>query len=178
MKRTVQGYAVLAAILLLAACSTLDRSEAPAVSSKAPWVLLPFANLTETPLAGSRAEAVAESVLRAQGVAKLRRYPAALQQEALFEPGDRKQFEAALEWARAEGARYALTGSVEEWRYKVGVDGEPAVGIAVSIIDVPTGETLWSGVGAKAGWSRDSLAAVAQQLMRKLISDGLSASKD
>ena len=59
MKRTVQGYAVLAAILLLAACSTLDRSEAPAVSSKAPWVLLPFANLTETPLAGSRAEATA-----------------------------------------------------------------------------------------------------------------------
>ena len=163
MKRTVQGFAVMAAILLLAACSTLDRSEAPVLSSKAQWVLLPFANFTETPLAGSRAEAVAEGVLRAQGVAKLRRYPAALQQEALFEP---------------EGARYALTGSVEEWRYKVGVDGEPAVGIAVSIIDVPTGETLWSGVGAKAGWSRDSLAAVAQQLMRKLIGDGLSARKD
>jgi len=121
---------------------------------------------------------VAEGVLRAQGIARLRRYPAALQQEALFEAGDRRQAEAALDWARAEGARYALSGSVEEWRYKVGVDGEPAVGIAVAIIDVASGETLWSGVGAKAGWSRDALAAVAQQLLRKLIGDGLSARKD
>lgn len=178
MKRIVRSFAALAAILLLAACTTLDRSEAPAVSSKAQWALLPFANHTETPLAGSRAEAIAEGVLRAQGIAKLKRYPAALQQEALFEPGDRKQLEAALEWARGEGARYALTGSVEEWRYKVGVDGEPAVGLAVSILDVQTGETLWTGVGAKAGWSRDSLAAVAQQLMRSLISSGLSARQD
>ena len=178
MKRIVQGFAALAAILLLVACSTLDSSQPPAVSRQAAWVLLPFANLTETPLAGSRAEAVAEGVLRAQGIARLRRYPAALQQEALFEAGDRRQAEAALEWARAEGARYALSGSVEEWRYKVGVAGEPAVGIAVAIIDVASGETLWSGVGAKAGWSRDALAAVAQQLLRKLIGDGLSARKD
>ena len=178
MKHIVQRIATLAAILLLAACATLDRSEAPAISGKAAWALLPFANHTETPLAGSRAEAIAEGVLRAQGIAKLKRYPAALQQEALFEPGDRKQLEAALDWARSDGARYALTGSVEEWRYKVGVDGEPAVGIAVSIIDVHSGETLWTGVGAKAGWSRDSLAAVAQQLMRSLISSGLSARQD
>ena len=88
------------------------------------------------------------------------------------------RIEEAMVWARQQKYDFALTGSVEEWRYKVGVDGEPAVGIAVSIIDVPTGETLWSGVGAKAGWSRDSLAAVAQQLMRKLIGDGLSARKD
>ncbi len=178
MKRLLQRLATMTAILLLTACSTLDRSDAPAVSAKAQWVLLPFANHTETPLAGSRAEAIAEGVLRAQGIARLRRYPASLQAEALFEPADRKQLEAALEWARAEGARYAVTGSVEEWRYKVGVDGEPAVGLAVSIVDVHSGETLWTGVGAKAGWSRDALSGVAQQLMRSLIGAGLSARQD
>ena len=133
---------------------------------------------TETPLAAGRAEATAESLLRANGIGKLRRYPASLQQEALFETGERKPFEASLQWARKEGARYALTGSVDEWRYKVGVDGEPAVGIALSIIDVASGETLWSGAGGKSGWSREALSAVAQQLMRRLIQSGLSARQD
>lgn len=178
MKPLLNRLALLCAALLLAACSTLDRSEAPTVSSKAQWVVLPFANNTETPLAGSRAEAIAENLLRAQGMSKVRRYPAALQQEALFEPGDHKQLEAALAWARDEGAKYALTGSVDEWRYKVGVDGEPAVGLALSIIDVSTGDTLWGGVGGKSGWSREALSAVAQQLMRSLLSSGLSAKQD
>ncbi len=178
MKTLYKYAALLLALTLLTGCSTLDRSEAPALSSKALWVVLPFANNTETPLAGSRAEAIAEGLLRANGISKLRRSPAALQQDALFEPGDRKQLEAGLIWAREEGAKYALTGSVDEWRYKVGVDGEPAVGIALSIIDVASGDTLWNGVGGKSGWSREALSAVAQQLMRSLLTDGLSAKQD
>ena len=163
---------------LFAGCSTLDYAKAPALEPQAQWVVLPFANNTETPLAGSRAEAIAESLLRANGIDKLRRYPSALQQEALFEASDGKQADAALAWAREQGARYALTGSVDEWRYKVGVDGEPAVGLALSIIDVNSGETLWSGAGGRSGWSRESLAAVAQQLMRRLIRAGLAAKRN
>ncbi len=178
MRKQLTLHILLLVTMALAACSTLDRSEAPKVSSKGLWVVLPFANNTETPLAGSRAEAIAEGLLRSNGISKLRRTPASLQQDALFEPGDRTQQESALEWAREQGAHYALTGSVDEWRYKVGVDGEPAVGIALSIIDVPSGETLWSGVGGKSGWSREALSAVAQQLMRSLLDSGLSARQD
>lgn len=175
MKTILTRLTLLLVAALLTACSTLDRSAAPTLSGKALWVVLPFANNTETPLAGNRAEAIAESLLRANGIGKLRRYPAALQQDALFEPGERKQLDAGLAWARAEGAQYALTGSVDEWRYKVGVDGEPAVGIALAIVDVTSGETLWSGVGGKSGWSREALSAVAQQLLRSLLSGGLAA---
>jgi len=178
MKTLLIRLTLLLTLTLLAACSTLDRSEAPTVSSKALWVVLPFANNTETPLAGSRAEAIAEGLLRSRGINKLRRYPAALQQDALFEPGDRKQLDAGLTWAREEGAKYALSGSVDEWRYKVGVDGEPAVGIALAIIDVSSGETLWNGVGGKSGWSREALSAVAQQLIRNLLASGLAARQD
>ncbi len=178
MKPFISRLFLLAGLAFLTACSTLDHSAPPTVSSKALWVVLPFANHTETPLAAGRAEAIAESLLRANGIGKLRRYPASLQQEALFDVGERKPFEAGLDWARKEGARYALTGSVDEWRYKVGVDGEPAVGIALSIIDVTSGETLWSGTGGKSGWSREALSAVAQQLMRSLLQSGLSARQD
>ena len=60
----------------------------------------------------------------------------------------------------------------------MGVDGEPAVGLTLQIIDVATGDTLWSGSGGKSGWSREALSAVAQQLMRRLIQSGLSARQD
>lgn len=178
MTRSYTRLLLLLATLTLAACATVDRSAAPALSGKALWVVLPFANHTETPLAGSRAEAIAEGLLHSHGIARVRRYPAALQQDALFEPADGKQADAALAWAREQGARYALTGSVDEWRYKVGVDGEPAVGVALAIVDVGSGETLWRGVGGKSGWSREALSAVAQQLLRSLLADGLAARQD
>ena len=58
-------------LLLLTACSTMDRGAAPALERQASWVVLPFANHTETPLAGNRAEAIAQALLHAQGVGKV-----------------------------------------------------------------------------------------------------------
>ena len=48
--------------LFLAACSTLDRGAAPELEKKADWTILPFANHTETPMAGMRAEAISEAL--------------------------------------------------------------------------------------------------------------------
>ena len=73
--------------------------------------------------------------------------------------------------------RYALTGAVDEWRYKVGVDGEPAAGVTLRIIDVASGDTLWTGAGGKSGWSREALSAVAQKLIRDLLSTGLASAR-
>ena len=73
--------------------------------------------------------------------------------------------------------RYALLGAVDEWRYKVGVDGEPAAGVTLRIIDVASGDTLWTGAGGKSGWSREALSAVAQKLIRDLLSTGLSSAR-
>ncbi len=75
----------------------------------------------------------------------------------------------ALEWARGERARYALTGAVQEWRYKVGVDGEPAVGISLQLIDVASGQVVWSATGGDSGCSRASLSGTAQKLLRRLL---------
>lgn len=161
-------------LVLLSACSTLDRSQPPVLERPAAWVVLPFANHTETPLAGSRAEAIALALLHAQGVGKVQRYDTNAQQEALFDGGDSKRQQEALEWAREHQVRYALTGAVDEWRYKVGVDGEPAVGVTMQIIDVASGDILWSGAGGKSGWSREALSAVAQKLMRSLLQPGLA----
>lgn len=43
--------------VLLSACSVVDRAPAPKLEAGARWVVLPFANATETPFAGQRAVA-------------------------------------------------------------------------------------------------------------------------
>lgn len=172
MPRFLAILAFLASLAFLAGCSTVDVGRAPQLDANAQWAVLPFANHTETPQAGLRAEAIAENLLRAQwaeGAQALKRYPAGIATETLFEPGERKTQEAALAWARKAGVRYALTGSVDEWRYKVGVDGEPAAGVTLQVLDVASGEVLWAATGARTGWSREALSAVAQQLIRKLL---------
>ena len=174
---TLKVAASALVLCVLAACSTVDRGRAPTLQANAEWTVLPFANHTETPMAGNRAESVAEALLHARGVGKVKRYTSTAQQEALFDAGDNKRQEQALAWAREQGVRYALAGTVDEWRYKVGVDGEPAAGITLQIIDVQSGDILWSGAGGKSGWSREALSAVAQKLIRELLQAGLSGTR-
>ncbi|MDR0226501.1 MAG: penicillin-binding protein activator LpoB [Burkholderiaceae bacterium] len=167
-------FAGLALVGLLSACSTLDRGTAPALDPQASWAVLPFENHTETPMAGNRAAAIAAALLGARGVGPVKRYTADSVQDTLFDNRDAKRREDALAWARGEGVRYALTGAVDEWRYKVGVDGEPAVGVALEIVDVNSGATLWSATGGQSGWSREALSAVGQKLIRNLLGTGLA----
>lgn len=180
MKKYGLRFAILAAAglaFLLGACTTLDVGHAPAFEQNARWAVLPFVNHTETPQAGLRAEMIAESLLRSGTGVAIKRYPDQLNQETLFEPMPRKQTEAALEWARSEEIRYALAGSIEEWRYKVGIDGEPAVGITLQVIDVASGNVIWSATGGSTGWSRDALSAVAQKLTRKLLAPVIAGAR-
>ncbi len=159
------------AALVVGACATSIQStdQQNPLDAQAKWVLLPLANNTGTPQAALSAEAMLEHLLRRRGMVALATYPATLSQDTLFEPTERKVSEEAQKWAREQGARYAVTGSVEEWRYKVGIDGEPAVGVTLKVIDLSTGSVVWSASGAKSGWSRQALSAVAQELLTDLL---------
>ena len=167
--RTFLRAACLSTLLFaLGACSTIARAPLPALEAGARWAVLPMSNDTETPLAGNRAAAIVEAVLRANGVERLERPPQSDTADALFDPATAVSLTQSLDWARAKGVRYALTGSVTEWRYKVGVDGEPAVGLTLQLIDVLQGTVVWSATGSRAGWSRQSLSGTAQQLIEDL----------
>lgn len=170
MKRFISSICMTLVIFWQAGCTTLDQSTGPALDRSAKWVLLPIVNHTDVPQAGLRAEAITENLLRSHGVTGLARYQSTLNTDTLFDPTERKVVEDAMKWARAQGARYAVTGTVDEWRYKVGIDGEPAVGIALQIIDLNDNSVAWSAVGGKSGWSREALSAVAQKLIKDLLS--------
>lgn len=174
MNRSLRlGLCALSA-LLLSACASFDRAPAPLLETPARWAVLPFVNATETPLAGQRAQVIAHSLLGARGVAEVQPYPRAPRDTVFGPESNSASTTEALQWAREQGLRYALTGEVFEWRYKVGVDGEPAVGVSLRVIDVPTGKTLWTGAGSQSGWYRDSLGSLAQATLRDLIEHATS----
>jgi polysaccharide biosynthesis protein PelC len=162
----VAGAAVVA---VLSGCATIDSSSAPQVSRDDSWAVLPIVNYTETPQAGMAAEAITQSLLTSAGFSHVKRYPASLNRETLVDPSERAAIDKALEWARKENVKYAISGAVEEWRYKVGVDGEPAAGVTLQVIDVQSGAVVWSATGSRTGWSRSSLSSVGQKLIAALI---------
>jgi TolB-like protein len=158
--------------LALAGCNALVQSTASAapLDLRQPWVLLPLVNNTETAQAALSAEGLLEHLLRARGVTDLRVYPASLTQDSLFDPTERKVADEAQAWAKSQGAKYGLTGSVQEWRYKSGIDGEPVVGITLKVLDLSSGKVVWSATGSQTGWSRNALSGVAQSLFAQLLS--------
>lgn len=174
-RRRVIGWLV-AAPVVLAGCQAIRPGSTVRVGPDFGPVgaddavaLLPVANFTDVPQAGLRALALLEPALRIRGVQKLLPYPAQLGNESLFDPGEQRAQEAALAWAREQGARYAVLAAVNEWRYKTGIDGEPAVGLALQVRDLGNGQTVYAASGGRSGWARESLAAVAQQLFEELL---------
>lgn len=169
-RRSLLGLGLIGWTLLTSACGTrvLSRQTAPAWADQARWALLPLLNHSDTPQAALSAEALLSDALHQQGVA-LRAYPADLSRDTLLEPNERKAVQAALAWAHQQGLRYALGGSVNEWRYKVGVDGEPAVSLSLQVIDLSNDQVVWSASGARSGSSRESLAGLAQKTLADLL---------
>src|SRR5690606_9636971 len=109
-----------------------------------------------------------------KGFTSLQHYPQDETTDLLMATSSDRMQQQALAWARDTGARYALTGSVQEWRYKVGLDGEPVVGLTLNLIDVSSATVVWSATGSRSGWSRSSLAGVGQTLIKEML-DPLSA---
>lgn len=159
----------LALTLWLCACAVVNVSEdKTALSRNARWAVLPVMNHTETPQAGLRAETILLPLLHQRGISKLVTYPASLSRDSLLTNNEQATLEEAKRWAREQGIRYAVSGRVDEWRYKVGVDGEPAVGMNLIVWDLATDQIVWSAVGGKSGFSREAVSGVAQKLLQQL----------
>ena len=146
------------------------QTGAAAIPENEDIIMLPFLNRSETPLAGERAESIALSVLRERGIVRLQIYQPEPEPNGLPVLDDVKRLNTATEQAIEQGMRYAISGSVEEWRYKSGLDGEPAVGLSLRLVELSSGRILWSGSAARSGWSRESLSGTAQKVLEELAS--------
>nr|WP_100548385.1 MULTISPECIES: penicillin-binding protein activator LpoB [unclassified Pseudomonas] len=152
---------------LATGCSSFTRESGQTLPRNASWGVAPLVNYAQTPQAGERAEQILISILAEEGVRPLM-YPQPPRQDLLLQDDRERQIQ-ALDWARQQRLAYVITGSVEEWQYKNGLDGEPAVGVSLQVLEPATGRVVWSSSGARAGWSRESLAGAAQKVLRELV---------
>lgn len=153
--------------VLFASCTVRSVQSGPPLDLRARWALLPVLNHSDTPQAGENAAAILETLLRSRGVVHLAEVPVDEQDDALPELSERRRLDNAMTWARKKKFRYGVTGSVEEWRYR-GLDGQPAAGLTVRVIDLSSGDVVFSASGARSGWGRDTISGVAQQLLADL----------
>lgn len=74
-----------------------------------------------------------------------------------------------LEGARALNATHLLIGTIHEYRYKTDLDGDPAVGLTLRLVDAQNGRTLWQGSSAQVGLLCASLTKASQKAVRSLV---------
>ena len=169
MRLKILASVIVLASTLVSACETLTSSNRVIVSSAEKWALLPVVNLSNTPLAGSRARALVETHLRSRGVKNLEVYQAEPGQSVLAlldEPG---QLNDAKNWAIDNGYRYGITGDVHEWQYKNGLDNEPSVAMTLKFVDLETDEVVWVATAARTGWGYSNLSGTASKTIDEMF---------
>lgn len=167
--RLVRRGLVMLLAAALTSCGVQQTQQTSALDTDARWAMLPVANHSQTVQAGKRAGTVVATLLRSRGVDLADYERPAGSDSDLPELDERKRQQQARAWAREQGFDYGVTGSVAEWRYKSGLNGQPAVGLTLRVIDLNSGETIWSATGADTGWGRESLAGTGHELASELI---------
>ena len=166
--RNIKIWALLV-VLLMAGCTTINRTKPLRLPRARTVAILPFINNTETMQADQRARSMVSHLLQTKG-ARVAVYPERASCNKLMSCKNPNLVERqAISWAKRKQLRYVLTGSVNEWRYKVGLDGEPSVSLSLRIIDIRTKNIVWSSVGSKIGGSRSSLGNIAQKLLVEML---------
>ncbi|MGH9478832.1 MAG: hypothetical protein ACRD1A_06350 [Terriglobales bacterium] len=169
-KATTWTFLVLTALGLSGCASTqLDTAPSPHPDREAAWCVPPPANNTSTPYAGERVQRQLAALLGARGLPRLLLPPASDNSGPLPIDNGANDQRQALDWARHHGARYALLASVDEWDYKIGLDGQPAVGFTVRLLDLQSGRIIWSGVASASGNSREGLAVLSERTLSGLV---------
>jgi polysaccharide biosynthesis protein PelC len=168
-----KNIVIFGLVIGLWACTVHHMQPSDPLPMESRWVLLPVVNLAEAPLAGEKVESLLDNALRLHGLKNLRRPGLSeIQSEDLL-LNDQRRYELGLASARQGGAGFAVTGSVQEWRYKTGLDGEPAVGLTLQVVELPSGRVLWTASGAKTGWGYANVSGTAQKLIAELL-EGLT----
>jgi len=156
---------------LMTSCSVSHIQYGPTLSKNVSWIMLPVMNLAEAPQAGIRTEAILSTHLRAHGLTNMDIYPYRALKSGLPDLNEQHRYESAFKLAKKSHYKYAITGSVEEWRYKSGLDGEPVVGLSLKVINMKTNKVVWSASGSRTGWGYESVTGTANKLLDKLLSN-------
>lgn len=154
-------FAVLVLFLIVGCARVVNQTSTRPMKGE-PYAVLPFENYTETPYAGYRVASILEGVLASKGYNLIPRVWSIKEMEPLEE-----EIEKLRESAVKNGARYIVYGSVNEFRYKTGLDGEPAVSITIFVYDAKENRVVKNVAVSGSGWVNESLGTLTQKLLNR-----------
>ncbi|MGF1681501.1 hypothetical protein [Photobacterium minamisatsumaniensis] len=168
MKRAL----ILATSLTLSACSSYQVPDSQSFAADSSWAVMPMTNNSSTPLAAEKAEQILNAQLYAKGI-NAQMYPASATNDLKSILDNNVKQQQAQAWLATQPIDFVITGSVEEWHYKSGLDGEPAVGITLEVKSAKSGTTYWRATGTRGGWGRESVSGTGHIVIDELL-DGLN----
>ncbi|RMA97657.1 hypothetical protein CLV39_0277 [Hydrogenothermus marinus] len=139
---------------LLSCSSVKENIKVGKLPKKGIIVVYPFENFSQTPYAGVKAASLTKGILLSKGFKVVDGY--------IFDGEN-------IKLKSIKNFDYKLTGKVIEWRYKTGIDGEPAVSLYIQIKN-KNGHLIWSATGSKSQWGHKSVSLTAQELIDELVS--------
>ncbi len=153
---SLKNIVFISLVILISGCASVaNYTPRQSIPHDGTITVLPFKNNTDSPMAGQKAKNIMEGILVANNlpvkIIALRCNP--------------DNIRSCLRRVRS---RYYVQGNVNEWRYKTGLDAEPAVAVSFNIVDRTSGAVVYSAVGAKNGWGQESVGSVAQKLFMDL----------
>ncbi len=157
---------------LMAGCATVvydgEPHDAPEIGDHDTVRVLmpPFFNATNDDHAGRALTELTGSALIERGVPlyQTEEFLISSQAETAAGPDGRYQ-----ELAGTVGATHLLVGTVHEYRYKTDLDGDPAVGVTIRLVEARTGRTVWQGSSSNIGYAFASVTSASQKAVRRLV---------
>ncbi len=165
-------FRLLAATLLFftAGCATVVHHGGPSRGAIAVTrlVLPPFVNATDDEHASRALTEMTGSALVEAGIALFQTEELLIKSAADKAQGADGRY---AEVARTVNATHLLIGTVHEYRYKTDLDGDPAVGVTLRLVDAASGQTLWQGTSGNVGYAFASLTSAGRKAVRTLVQE-------
>lgn len=131
-------------------------------------LLPPFVNATDDQHASRALTEMTGSALVNAGIALYQTEELVIRTAADSAQGPDGRY---AEIARSVGASHLLIGTVHEYRYKTDLDGDPAVGITMRLVDATTGRTVWQGTSGNVGYAFASVTSAGQKAVNRLVAE-------
>ncbi|HIP58733.1 MAG TPA: hypothetical protein EYH00_05460 [Archaeoglobus profundus] len=149
--------------MFILSCTKVIDTNISELDKKLTYSVIPFENYSDTPLAGYRIASIIEGVLRAKGYRVINKVWSYKDTDPTKE-----EIEKIFKKASSQSDR-VIYGTVNEFRYKVGIDNEPVVSITIYIYDTKKEYVIKSATVSATGSADESLGMIAQKLVRNLF---------
>ncbi len=159
---------LLAVFFTLGGCaSRVDSGPSdPSLTLSGRVIVAPFRNATDDDHAGQAFADLIGTALAVRGLDVVMLPPKPVNDLGEAPPYTNEDLAAAASKHKASGI---VRGTAIEFRYKTDLDGDPAAGVYVEILDPDAKNSVWHATSSRTGLIYSSLAQTAQKASRDIV---------